>query len=167
MNGRRNMTVTLFASRLPGRLRLRHPALRRPQRNAAAVARLAGLEGTTLATGNAATGGLLLLYDHTRIAPAAMEAQAAAALGEILGLSPAPSPEPAPEKTPERMLRGGRGRPVSRAVNIGMLASMAATLLALAAGRRLHAAFGVAHLAFLAVHLAIHRKKLQRDLTLT
>lgn len=163
------MTVTLFASRLPGRLRLRHPALRRPQCNAAALALLAGLDGTTLATGNAATGGLLLLYDHTRIAPAAMEAQVAAALGDML--DPVPAPVAAVvvpvAPSPDKVLRGGRGRPVSRAVNIGMLASMAATLLALAAGRKLHAAFGVAHLAFLAVHLAIHRKKLQRDLTLT
>lgn len=161
------MSATTVASRLPGRLRLRHPGLRRPRACTAAQTLLTGWDGVTAAETNPATGGLLLRYDPARAAPDEMEARAVAALNSLFGTArPQAAPSPvAPRPVAKPPLSP---RPMSkRLVNIGMLGSMAATLGALAYGKKLHALMGAAHLVFLAVHLATHRRKLARDLSLS
>lgn len=161
------MNPTKVASRLPGRLRLRGDALRQPRRNAELRTLFAGWDGVIAAEGAPATGGILLRYDPARVAPADIEARALAAV----------DPPPIPPQTPLAAVRVSAAhrypikppaiKPVSarRLVNIGMLASMAGSLIALAYGKKLHALIGVAHLGFLALHLVDHRRKLIRDLT--
>ncbi|MCR6629148.1 MAG: hypothetical protein NVV74_03320 [Magnetospirillum sp.] len=146
------MSPSPIASRLPGRLRLRHPALRRSPANRHLCDELGGWDGVTSAEGNPATGGVLLRYDPVQVEPAAMEARVETRLAELFDAPPAKAAAP-----------GGAGldmRRLNRAAKVGMLTSLTASLLALAVGKRLHAAFGAAHLAFLLVHLAHHRRKM-------
>jgi len=145
-----------IASHLPGRLRLRHPTLRQASRNESLRTTLHGWDGVLSVTGNPATGSVLIHYDAVRLPPAEMEACVAAALRPPLSDDAgeaAARKAPPPSDTLWRM---------NRAAKIGMLGSLSGTLLALAVGKKLHAAFGAAHLAFLAVHLTAHRKKLLR-----
>jgi len=154
------MTVSRIVSHLPGRLRLRHPELRMVSRNQALQATLRGWDGVLSVTGNHVTGGVLIHYDAARIPPADMETRIGAALWPLVSGKSAErtkTPEPPPSSTPSPM-----SWRVNRAAKIGMLGSLSGTLLALAVGKKLHAAFGAAHLAFLAAHLTIHRKKLLR-----
>lgn len=158
------MNPTKVASRLPGRLRLRGDALRQPRRNGELRALFAEWDGVVAAEGTPATGGMLLRYDPSRIAPADIEARALA----VVNPSPAPPPAPIRAQAAHRYpIKPPAMKPASarRLVNIGMLASMAGSLIALAYGKKLHALIGVAHLGFLALHLVDHRRKLIRDLT--
>lgn len=156
------MPVPWIASHLPGRLRVRHPELRVASRNQALQDTLRGWDGVRSVTGNPATGGVLIQYDAARIPPADMAVRIGAALrppvsGNADGRAEAAEaiPVSAPAPTPLSWR-------VNRAAKIGMLGSLSGTLLALAVGKKLHAAFGMAHLAFLAAHLTVHRKKLLR-----
>ena len=161
------MSAATVVSRLPGRLRVRHPALRRPRACAAALALLTGRDGVIAVEANPATGGLLLRYDPARGAPDKMEADVVAALNDLFRAA-APQAALPPVAELHKAERRLSPRPMSkRLVNIGMLGSMAATLAALAYGKKLHALMGAAHLVFLAAHLATHRQKLARDLSLS
>ncbi|HRJ61479.1 MAG TPA: hypothetical protein PKZ97_13600 [Azospirillaceae bacterium] len=180
------MSAVKVASRLPGRLRLRGDALRRPRRNQELRAQIAAWEGVTAAEGNPATGGLLLRYDPARLDPAELEARALALIDP-----PPPAPPQAPPahvatpphhygahshphrfpvKRPAAAKSGTNPGANPRATarhltNIAMLATMAGSLAALAWGKKLHALIGMAHVGFLALHLLDHRRKLIRDLT--
>ncbi|CAO3432934.1 hypothetical protein [Azospirillum doebereinerae] len=145
-----------IVSHLPGRLRVRDSALRQASRNELLQATLRGWDGVLSVTGNPATGGVLIHYDPARLPSAEIETRVGATLRPPVsgGVNErAEDAKPLPAPTVWRM---------NRAAKIGMLGSLSGTLLALAVGKRLHAAFGVAHLAFLAVHLTTHRKKLLR-----
>ncbi|MCG5243818.1 HMA2 domain-containing protein [Azospirillum doebereinerae] len=147
------MPVSWTVSHLPGRLRLRHPTLRQASRNEALQATLRGWDGVLSVTGNPATGGVLIHYDPVRFPPVDMEARVAATLG---------APDAGKAEEAAKKPAAFAPRKLNRAAKIGMLGSLSGTLLALAVGKKLHAAFGVAHLAFLTVHLATHRKQLLR-----
>lgn len=154
------MPVPWIASHLPGRLRVRHPELRVASRNQVVQDTLRGWDGVRSVTGNPATGGVLIQYDAARIPPEDMVARIRATLwppvsGNADGRAEIAEPIPVP--TPIAL-----SWRVNRAAKIGMLGSLSGTLLALAVGKKLHAAFGMAHLAFLAAHLTVHRKKLLR-----
>lgn len=143
----------LIVSHVPGRLRLRRAELRAPAANAAATAVLSAWEGVLSAEGKPACAGVVLRYDPALVAPAELEERLTVLF---------PPPEPAPVSKAER---GGAGgvwslKKLNRPAKIGSLAALAGSLLALSAGKSLHAALGIAHVAFLAVHLANHRKKI-------
>lgn len=138
-----------IVSRLPGRLRLRATELKQAGRNAALCRELAEWSGVLSAEGNSQTGGVLLHYDATTVAPVVMEARVVARLGEL-----APVPAAAETKPGERLWR------MNRYAKWGMLGSLSGTLLALTVGKKMHAALGALHFVFLSVHLANHRSKL-------
>lgn len=147
------MTKSAIVSRLPGRLRLRDPSLRPPQDNEALRTELGGWDGMVAVEGNPATGSLLLCYDIAKIPAHEMEARVAARLNTHLGLD---QPEAPAVAAKERLTL----RQMNRAAKIGMIGSLTGSLLALAVGKKLHAALGAMHVAFLMVHIANHRKKL-------
>lgn len=143
--------MTHLVSVLPGRIRVRHPALREDERYRALSGRLAAL--ATL-TGDPAVGSLLLTYDPSRIAPAWMEERVRAEVAAVL-------PAPASGGDPAR-----RGRPLKRSVNraakIGAVAAMAVSLAALGSSRRLHAQAGLVAVALTLVHMAVHWRQTLR-----
>ncbi|NYZ13655.1 hypothetical protein HL658_13965 [Azospirillum sp. RWY-5-1] len=150
-----------IASALPGRIRLRHPLLRQPDRLRDAAARLAQLEGLRVAESNPAVGSLLVLYDPAALDPATVEAAVTAALEPVLhpGDAPAADPEAGPPPAHGREVPDLKRR-INRAAKIGMMGSMAATLAALAVGKRLHAGAGTLFVALMLVHMTVQRKRL-------
>ncbi len=103
---------------------------------------------------NPTTGSLLLRYDMARVRPQDIEDRVEERLKTLLDVHrPDETVRPDPET-------GQASRRLNRSAKLGMLGSLTATLLALTVGKRLHAASGALYLAFLAVHLANHRKNL-------
>ena len=164
-----------IASHVPGRLRLRHAALRRAGVVDDVVVAITSGEGVTSVTGNPRTAGILLLYDVARLPPHEAEALAWAALVEISGLADddrtagdrdPDEPDAArvePEATPRPSARtrfATTYRKIRVPVNLAMLATLGGSLLALGIGRKAHAALGVAHLGVLALHLVQYRRRL-------
>ena len=165
----------VIVSHVPGRLRLRHAALGRSTVNAEVVAEIARTEGVTSVDGNPRTAGVLVHYDAAVLAPPAAEDLCWTALVEIAGLEdgegfiddldleePTGTPTEARAKTrPSARTRfAATYRKVRVPVNVAMLATLGGSLLALAVGRRAHAALGVAHLGVLALHLVQYRRRL-------
>lgn len=152
------MSQGSLVSRLPGRLRLRHPAIK----DAAVCRRLAdeiaAWDGVVSSDGTPVTGGLLLIYDPARVVPADMEARVTALVDRECGTAEtADRPSAAISPPFDRTLRQ-----LNRPAKIGMLASLALSLAALPVSRRLHAVTGVLHLGLLSLHLARHRETLTK-----
>lgn len=150
-----------IVSSVPGRLRLRDPALRRPQPLQRLSAALEALAGVLFVDANARAGSVVVFYDEARVnrqeAEAAVEALAGAALGAYPPAGQAGQPRAGARPPRSASLRVRINRQAKR----GMLASLATSLL-LAGGKRWHAASGGVFLAFLAIHLAVHRRHLLR-----
>lgn len=176
-----------IVSALPGRIRVREPALRARRTNERLQTVLAGFDGVLSVEGNPVTGSLLLRYDVAKVSRQAIEAQLEAVVaaesadpaGSVSGKSHrSAAAEEARTKDagstgahPERYRRVEHRAPpyskgaVLRRLNgfakIGMLGSLAASLALAAAGsKRLHAATGGVYLALLGIHLAVHRGRL-------
>ena len=128
--------VTCFFA---GRLRLRHPALRAPDRAEAARARLAATPGVHAVTVNPRTGSLLLEYD-------AAKPDAELLVRDLIG---AATPKP------DRRRNGGTRRTRSRLLNRAMLA-------ALADRTRAHTLAGGLFLILNALHVYEYRRNLLR-----
>ena len=151
--------MTSIASSIPGRLRLRHPALRdhgRLARLGALVNTWPGIGGVTT---NPAAGSLVATYDPTVLSEPESRRRAEAA---VAALVPAAKPRPAkaavtgparrPRMTPARANR--IAKPV-------MLASLAVSLALAAAGaKRAHILTGIGFLHALGVHLWVQRRNL-------
>lgn len=139
-----------IAASLPGRLRLRSPALRaeEPQRRCAEA--LAGVDGVRGVRGNPRAGSIAIAYD-----PALLDE---AAILRRLGLErrdPPPPPAARPRRAPSAT------GATNRWAKIGAMASLAVSLGALAVGRkRLHAIAGGIGVACIAVHMLRHRRRL-------
>lgn len=147
---------------IPGRLRLRDPALRRPARLAALARELGGLKGVAAVEANATAGSLVLRYDPARLGRVEAEAAAGAAANRVLDRDAA-SAAKVPARPAGRVSRrnDGRRQRLNRQAKRGMLGSLAVSLALAAAGaKRWHAVSGALFLAGLAVHLAIHRRSL-------
>lgn len=153
MTGRTSPIV----SALPGRIRLRHPALRSPSRHRELMDRLTALDGLRVAENNSAVGSLLVLYDPTRVERMAAEAQVTAAAAAVLELGDAAPPPPDAERKAAALLPKW---PINRVAKIGMLGSLAVSLAALGTGKRLHAGAGALFVALMLIHMAGHRKRL-------
>ncbi|WP_173983606.1 HMA2 domain-containing protein [Magnetospirillum sp. SS-4] len=141
-----------IASHVPGRLRLRHPSLRSPVGNAGMAAILADWEGVISVEAKPVCASILLRYDPAVISPAGLDARIVALV------EPGKAGE---DGNPPASSDGGLSLwTLNRPAKIGMLVSLTGSLLALAAGKKYHAALGALHLVFLLVHLANHRKKI-------
>lgn len=152
------MSKESLASRLPGRLRVRHPAMKDPAVCRRLADEIAGWDGVVSSEGNPVTGGLLLIYDPALAVPADMEARVSALVSRECGVMDAAG-RPSAGVSPSF---GRTLRQLNRPAKIGMLGSLALSLAALPVNRRLHAAAGVFYLGLLSLHLARHRGKLTK-----
>jgi len=148
------------ASHCPGRLRLRDRAWRGAPTLAAIAQAANSADGVLDVVVSDRVGSVLIHYDPDRLAPAALEARLAPLLGPAV---PEGGAAARPAAAPARAFAWPTVSPAAnRASKIAMTASMALSLAALGVGKRLHAAAGGLSLAFLAVHLLHHRRKLWR-----
>lgn len=169
--------MNLIASSLPGRLRLRAPALRRQAAQQRLVAGLTGLPGALSVAGNAAAGSIALTYDAARVAREDMETAALGVAQAVLGAgvegeeaeaqaagkAVATAPAPAVGSRRAGFVAPSLRVRINRQAKRGMLASLAVSLALAAAGaRRWHVVSGGAFLVFLALHLTVHRRHLLR-----
>lgn len=150
-----------IASAVPGRIRVRHPLLRRNDRYREALSRLEALDAVRVAESNPAVGSVLLTYDPAVLAADDAWSQIEALLSAVLHPAETAPPQEASVSAvagkpaaPERKWR------INRAAKIGMMGSMAATLAALGVGKRVHAGFGTLFVAFMLVHMTVQRKRL-------
>ena len=157
MNGKNGCLV----SSLPGRLRVRHHALRGTELHQGLLSAFRAWPGVIAAEGNLKTGSILLHYDVARVAQVDMEARVLeAALGFAAGPEPA-APE-APPQHPRSVSASRRAliRRLNRYSKIGMLGSLALSLAALTASKRVHAGAGGVFVALMLVHMGVHRHHL-------
>lgn len=167
----------MIASSIPGRIRLRHAALRRPERLELLARRLSDWPEALTLEPNARTGSLLLHYDASLLAPAESERRCVAALQALLPQPPSPEPAtdstlqpaaqgpttPAAASTSAATARGSRRVRANRVAKRLMLASLLATLVLAAAGaKRWHIGAGLLFVHALGVHLWVHRRHLLR-----
>lgn len=146
---------TAIVSSIPGRLRLRHPLLRRAQQSGDLAAKLRAIEGVLAVDLKPAAGSLLVHYDRTRCDCTWMETQVAAAsqFGE--------DAEGASSQPARRFSRRSSDREWNRLAKLGMIASLPVSLALAAAGsKKLHAIAGGVFTLLLLVHLAVHRRHL-------
>lgn len=150
-----------IASAVPGRIRVRHPLLRRTDRFQEALGRLEALDAVRVTESNPAVGSFLLSYDSAAVAPDEARSQVETLLTAVLYPAEAP---PQPDE-PASVAESKPAAPelkwrINRAAKIGMVGSMAATLAALGVGKRVHAGFGTLFVAFMLVHMTVQRKRL-------
>lgn len=156
-----------IASHVPGRIRVRHAALRVPERmadlDAALRAVLDAVGDTGSVTANLAAGSLVICYDHGTETGAATETAILDGVARCLGLAPISA------RASHAVHRHRRKRKnsfsltdLNQPVKIGMMASMAVSLLALAGNRRLHASAGAVYVLLVLLHMATYRRTLFR-----
>lgn len=152
--------MSAIASSIPGRIRLRHAALRNPLRLQQLEDRIGEWAHVQSAASNPKAGSLLVRYDAAALNAHEFAARCETALAELLPRTEAPAPVAAPRPLP----RGGTRRVrANRLAKRGMLASLALSMLLAAAGsKRWHAMTGVFFLHALGVHLWVHRHHLVR-----
>jgi len=156
-------TKTLFASVLPGRIRLRHPMLRNRKALAQFVERLGKFANVD---SNPAVGSLLLRFDPADAeAKARIRAEVAAILGDLDPTRPAEAPDPEedpnevpPPPGPARRRRAAKWE-LNRVAKIGSAAAMAVSLAALSSSRKLHAQAGALSVALMLAHIAVHWRR--------
>ena len=139
-------------SRLPGRLRIRHPLLRDPRRIAEAGAQAWEVDGVEQVEAQPITGSLLIRYDHYKTT----EDQLLSCFTQYISgrtFSPRkPNSSPAPGR---RVWR--------RAVNLGMLGSLGLSVYAAyRISKKSHVALGYLFLAVSLEHLRLNRRRLFR-----
>ncbi len=148
-----------ITSFIDGRVRVRHRALRDVAAAEEARAVLAAAPGVRAATVNPHTGSLLLEYDSHMLDRDGV----VALLGQV-GELPALKADECGENVPARRCRLPKGLSRAQAlrlVNRGMLATLAASLAFILAGRGPgHVVAGGAFLALNAVHLYAYRRNL-------
>lgn len=155
--------MSLIASSIPGRLRLRNHALRDPTRLAALRAGIMRWRNVAAVEANPKAGSLLIRYDARMLTRECCEARALAIVEKSLGKAHA-SKVGAGETVPQSRHRDGTSRVrANRWAKRGMLSSLAVSLLLAAAGtKRWHALTGVLFLHALAAHLWVHRRHILR-----
>lgn len=173
--------MNCVASSLPGRIRLRHAALRNPDRLARLRQSIADWPQVRTVATNEKAGSLLVSYDAVALQENDCARRCAAALAELLPAparaTPIKSKAAAIEAKAPPVITGARpraavpsqtrsGAPRVRANRLAkraMLATLAASLLLAALGaKRWHIWTGIAFLHALGVHLWVHRRNLVR-----
>lgn len=140
-----------IASSLPGRLRLRDPLLRDEAASSPVLAQLEGLPAVLSVQHNLRAGCVTLHYDCGVTSPVVFVPLALDVLR--------------PSTLPGRFADSRREwrRRANRYAKYGAIASLATSLAFAAAGRkRAHTLAGGVFLAFLGLHMAIHRRNLLR-----
>jgi hypothetical protein len=122
-------------------------------------AELASWDDMVSVDGNRSIGSLLLIYDATRTVPAWMEARIEALMADMAGtalvsVKPLSAPSSAPQSRRPTLRR------LNRHSKLGMVASLALSLAAVGASKRLHAATGAIYLVMMLIHMATHRRHL-------
>lgn len=152
--------MALIASSIPGRLRIRHPALRNPKRLAELQQTVAQWPGVLAIESKAQTGSFLLHYAAQDPRCAHIETQLLRNVEAHLGLSAAPTATKVGPPSQPSVRSSSRVR-VNRWAKRGMLLSLAISLLLAAAGnKRWHALTGGIFLHALGLHLWVHRRHL-------
>lgn len=161
--------VNCVASSLPGRIRLRHAALRNPDRLARLQRSIAAWPQVRAVSVNEKAGSLLISYDAAALRENDCARRCEVALAEVLParteVAPAPIMNGAPPRaaTPAQARSGAPRVRANRIAKRAMLASLAASLLLAAMGaKRWHIGTGIAFLHALGVHLWVHRRNLVR-----
>jgi len=164
--------VNCVASSLPGRIRLRHAALRNPDR----LARLQRIIGdwpqVRAVSVNEKAGSLLVSYDAVALRENDCARRCEAAFAAVLPARSEVPPARAAHAVSEARPRASTPSPArsgaprvraNRMAKRAMLASLAASMLLAAMGaKRWHIGTGIAFLHALGVHLWVHRRNLVR-----
>lgn len=148
--------VNVFASVLPGRIRLRHPVLRNPAVHAGLSARLGEM---VRVQGDPTIGSLLLTFDP---AASGMEARVRAIVAEVLPTEPAakkPVPHVGKRIALPKSRKAAAKWEINRAAKIGAVVSMAVSLAALSTSKKLHAQAGFVFVAMMLAHMAVHWRR--------
>ncbi len=162
--------MNCVASSLPGRIRLRHAALRNPERLARLQRTIRDWPPVRAVSVNERAGSLLVSYDAFALREDECARRCIAALAGVLpARTEAPTGRataaPAANGTPPRApARSGAPRVrANRLAKRAMLATLAASMLLAAMGaKRWHIWTGIAFLHALGVHLWVHRRNLLR-----
>lgn len=142
--------MTRIVASIPGRIRLRDPALRQPAHLERLLSALGALPAALAVEGNLGAGSIVLRYDAARVPVEAMEAAVDQA-------ADAEFARPRSAYKPSTRVR------LNRYAKRGMLVTLSASLALAAVGqKRWHALTGGAFVACLAIHLAVHRRNLVR-----
>lgn len=150
--------MNLIASSIPGRLRLRHCALRDAAPLESLRAAVAGWRHVQSVAANSRAGSLLIRYDAARLERKRLEARAVAATEKLVGTASAKVGAGGTAAYPHHP--GGTLRVrANRWAKRGMLASLGISLLLAGMGsKRWHALAGGLFLHALAAHLWVHRR---------
>jgi|GEM_PF-383828 len=155
--------VNCVASSLPGRIRLRHAALRNPDRLARLQRSIAAWPQVRAVSVNEKAGSLLINYDAAALRENDCARRCEVALAEVLPARTEVAPAPPRAATPAQARSGAPRVRANRIAKRAMLASLAASLLLAAMGaKRWHIGTGIAFLHALGVHLWVHRRNLVR-----
>lgn len=173
--------MNCVASSLRGRIRLRHAALRNPDRLARLRQIIADWPQVREVTANEKAGSLLVRYDAIALQENDCARRCEAALAELLPARTEVPPAPArlapvvaeavpaarstwPRAAAPAAARSGAPRVrANRLAKRAMLATLAASLLLAALGaKRWHIWAGIAFMHALGVHLWVHRRNLFR-----
>lgn len=142
--------MSRIASSIPGRIRIRDTALRQNDRLERLCALFNEHAAVWSATGNAASGSIVIHYEAADIDSERMESLVEEALDQELAQA-------------RRKLPASTRVRINRAAKVGMLGCLGASLAFAALGKkRAHVASGIAFVACLGVHLAVHRRHLLR-----
>jgi hypothetical protein len=151
--------VNCIASSAPGRIRLRHAALRNPVRLARLAEAIGRWAHVHAISPNAPTGSLLVHYDALALEESECVRRCEDA---VQALAPAASQAVAAPAGRTRHRGSPRVR-ANRVAKRGMLVSLATSLLLAALGaKRGHIGAGIVFLHALGVHLWVHRHHLLR-----
>ncbi len=156
--------MTRIVSSIPGRIRLRDPALRQPDRLERLCAALQAMDGALSVEGNGKAGSVVLYYRPGALAVDAVEAVVEQVVGvEVSTVRVNAAKMDAKSARPRPMLKPSTRVRLNRYAKRGMLVSLPISLALAAAGRkRWHAVSGGAFVACLLVHMAVHRRHLIR-----
>lgn len=136
--------MTTIASSIPGRIRMRSKLLRNKEKRKTLLERLRTIEGVMRLEENPTAGSIVVYYDAQQIECEHMEAEVEMELDRVLN------------ETPSTVRVH-----LNRYSKYAMASSLGASLTLLAVrSKKGHALTGAIFLASLAVHLAIHRKRL-------
>lgn len=142
-------------SYIPGRIRIRHPALKSEAAEAAVRGFLEKMEGVTGLELNRRVGSLLLTWDPAKLDIEQLRAMALFCL-------PAEKKEEKKECLLASLspLRGAKAvnRMVNRSMTVSYLLLLASLVPGIRAGRAIHTAAGIAFTAALAWHMTRYRK---------
>ena len=144
-------------SYMPGRIRLRHPALKSAQAAAAVRGFLENMEGVVRLELNPRVGSLLLFWDPEKLDIESLRAMAALCLPKDVQEKPEKKACTLAGLNP---LHGSKAvnQCVNRAMTVSLLALLAGLVPGLRAGLSLHTAAGAAFTALAAWHMIRYRK---------